>query len=1073
MFQKIKRLHLTIIILVITVNVFSQSINAVTGGTGSVRQFVLTEFDIQITSSFTNPFDYKDIAVDMVLTSPTAKSIKLPCFFVSGDATFSTWKARITPREAGTYAYHFELSKNEVVVVSSSNKNFLSVPTARKGFLHKNNLWTFKYDNGETFRGVGENYGWEPRNYEESNYRGAYKYEYLLPRLANNGVNFFRTWMCPWNLPLQWKKVTQTNLYSNTLEYFNPGAIAKMDELVEMCDSLQLHMMLTLDYHGALTSNWSLSNFNSANGGPIATPKEFFTNVSAKNMYKNRLRYIVARWGYSPAIGAWEFFNEIDNAVFNESNGGLGNYSHADVTAWHNEMSTFLKGIDPYEHLVTTSVSHRDISGMNALTNLDFNQRHIYGDPYVGQIDQTINNYINATSKPYVIGEFGYRYEDDSYDPYANNWKYDFRQGMWLGLFSPTPILPMTWWWEMFDAKADMTKYFKSISEIHEKMRIASGKTADYAQATATSSVSGQKVMAIRAGTQYYVYILNTTNASVTTNITLSSIGSGTFVAKSFDPKNGDDFIYTDKGTFTTASNSLTIIGNTIEGLKERILVISAQGDTSGEQNPSGSLSIPGKIEMEDYDYGGEGVAYHDYEASNTGSQYRIAEGVDVETCSEGGFNITDIIQNEWVEYTVNVQSSGAYTIIGNVASSNPRRKFHIEFDGEDISGSIEVPDTGGGQLFQNVSVTSGLMTEGKKVMRVFMDSSGFNLNNIEFIFFNKAPFISISNPLANANIKIPQTIDFTVDASDDDGTISRVQFFVNNIKVGEALTSPFTFPWTPTEVGDYVLTATATDDKGLTIESEPATVTIFKEQLPFNDAFDLPAKIEAEEYDLGGEGTAYHDITAGNKFDVVRTEDVDIETCADTGGGFSLGDLQTSEWVEYTVSSSAANTYDIDFRVASAMAGSKFHFEMDGVDITGSISVPNSGGWQIWATLQKKNILIPAGSHIMRLAVESEYFNLNYVNIYLSPIISAVDDNTTSAINVYPNPFKDFIFIDDQNSQADFLEIYNSLGQLMTKVSVKHMKKLPVDNLPTGLYQIRIGNFSNGVYKEIRLIKE
>jgi hypothetical protein len=95
------------------------------------------------------------------------------------------------------------LSKNEIVVVSSTNKNFLSAPTAKKGFLHKNNLWTFKYDNGETFRGIGENYAWEPRNYEESNYRGAYKYEYLLPKLANNGANSFvlgcAHGTCPYN----------------------------------------------------------------------------------------------------------------------------------------------------------------------------------------------------------------------------------------------------------------------------------------------------------------------------------------------------------------------------------------------------------------------------------------------------------------------------------------------------------------------------------------------------------------------------------------------------------------------------------------------------------------------------------------------------------------------------------------------------------------------------------------------------------------------------------------------------------------------------------------------------------
>ena len=77
----------------------------------------------------------------------------------------------------------------------------------------------------------------------------------------------------------------------------------------------------------------------------------------------NRLRYIVARWGYSPAIGMWEFFNEIDNIQFRDAKNPI---PAEEIVAWHARMARYLKSIDPYGHPVTTSISHRDLEGLNS-----------------------------------------------------------------------------------------------------------------------------------------------------------------------------------------------------------------------------------------------------------------------------------------------------------------------------------------------------------------------------------------------------------------------------------------------------------------------------------------------------------------------------------------------------------------------------------------------------------------------------------------------------------------------------------------------------------------------------------
>ena len=134
-----------------------------------------------------------------------------------------------------------------------------------------------------------ENVAWESRSIENQQFTD----DYLLPTLAKNGAKFFRVWMCHWNLPLEWQKVSSTKRYVNPTDYFHPGATKHMDELVNLTDSLGFYFMLTLDWHGYLMEKggWRSSPYNQPNGGPARTPTEFFTLAAAQQKYKNKLRY--------------------------------------------------------------------------------------------------------------------------------------------------------------------------------------------------------------------------------------------------------------------------------------------------------------------------------------------------------------------------------------------------------------------------------------------------------------------------------------------------------------------------------------------------------------------------------------------------------------------------------------------------------------------------------------------------------------------------------------------------------------------------------------------------------------
>jgi hypothetical protein len=134
-----------------------------------------------------------------------------------------------------------------------------------------------------------------------------------------------------------------------------------------------------------------------------------------------------------------------------------------------------------------------------------------------------------------------------------------------------------------------------------------------------------------------------------------------------------------------------------------------------------------------------------------------------------------------------------------------------------------------------------------------------------------------------------------------------------------------------------------------------------------------LPGTVQAENYDNGGEDIAYHDTTATNLGGQYRSNAVDITSTTDTGGGHIIGWTAAGEWLKYSVNVATAGTYAIDMRVASDGVGGTFHFEVDGVDKTGPIAAPSTGGWQTWKTITKTGVALTAGPHVIRLVMDTK----------------------------------------------------------------------------------------------------
>lgn len=272
----------------------------------------------------------------------------------------------------------------------------------------------------------------------------------------------------------------------------------------------------------------------------------------------------------------------------------------------------------------------------------------------------------------------------------------------------------------------------------------------------------------------------------------------------------------------------------------------------------------------------------------------------------------------------------------------------------------------------------------------------------------NTPPTVAITSPTGGTVPAGNITIDAT--ASDSDGSIAKVEFYNGFTYLGEATAAPYSFTWNSVANGCYDLNVRAIDNQGGVATSHvDLTVGTGCGQAPYLGApFALPTRVQAEAYDAGGEGVAYHDVDAANSGGQYRPgEGVDLEACTDTGGGYDLGWIRPSEYVEYTLDAPGAGTYPINVRVASQSAGGTFRLEFNGHDATGNVVVPVTGGWQTWTTVATTATLA-AGTQVMRFVPLGGEFNVNWFDFVSAPAAVLPDGGPSRELlhAAYPNPF-------------------------------------------------------------------
>jgi hypothetical protein len=151
---------------------------------------------------------------------------------------------------------------------------------------------------------------------------------------------------------------------------------------------------------------------------------------------------------------------------------------------------------------------------------------------------------------------------------------------------------------------------------------------------------------------------------------------------------------------------------------------------------------IPGTIAFDNYDIGGQGVAYHTTYQTNQGGKYRNG-GVGIENCSDlivgNGYEVGWNDDGNWYKYTVNVQSSATYNIAMRIASWAPGR-LHIEDEtGRNLTGTLTAPVTGALNVYTTMVATATL-SAGRHVLKVVIDYGNgiYGAVNLNIMTFSK-----------------------------------------------------------------------------------------------------------------------------------------------------------------------------------------------------------------------------------------------------------------------------------------------------------------------------------------------
>ncbi|MGZ6554065.1 MAG: DUF5060 domain-containing protein, partial [Bacteroidia bacterium] len=433
----------------------------------AVKNLVTAYFTNNTLATAVNPFDPDDISIVATFTSPSGTKDRTINGFYFEDFDYVptgigreikwddhdtpyNFRVRFAPTEVGQWSCSIKvfspngkftpISVFPFPTLGVDCIEFECVPSVNKGYLeigaHNRQL---RYSGtGESFFAIGQNLPWGVPDYWGTNQFRANEfidYDNEVTSLANNGGNFFRMIMAPWSHGIEFEKLGD---YGHTDQTVHPifattenrqHQAFELDKLFDLCEQRDIYMFLDLE----LQSNYDYTDptvppvflwgnycYNTVG---TSSPTDVLSDVAKQKYFERRLKYIIARWGYSTSLGVLELLSEQDNWDGYKPPPPSSAVVMADNN-WNALMASYIKapaGLGDKNHLITTSFADRPVlPSPFDLPVIDITSAHKYGDGkdinYVSRYD-----YMNMTSstssgttpllsfynKPSIFGEMG------------------------------------------------------------------------------------------------------------------------------------------------------------------------------------------------------------------------------------------------------------------------------------------------------------------------------------------------------------------------------------------------------------------------------------------------------------------------------------------------------------------------------------------------------------------------------------------------------------------------------------------------------------------------------------------
>lgn len=472
----------------------------------------------------------------------------------------------------------------------------------------------------------------------------------------------------------------------------------------------------------------------------------------------------------------------------------------------------------------------------------------------------------------------------------------------------------------------------------------------------------------------------------------------------------------------------------------------------------------PGVITAVDFDLGRHKKAYLDtdvatyqvstgtYTAWNTGWIYRN-DAVDIGTSSDtdtsaNGYYVGWTKETEWMNYTLNVDTTCAYNIKLRYAANNSSGKYRLFIDDADVTSTVSLSSTGGYQAWSYSVLNNLVLYKGNHTLKLMIEKGDPNIGFIRFSTDKKSEDILTKPVSAETDTKFGH-IYLTCNKMLVDSSFSPEGFSCLVNGIGSTIASTEVNPSnhyqliivlqdTIYDIDQLKLSYAGSDVKAVDGTFLQAfSAILVRNNLPILAL--IPGKLEAENFSVN--------------------QGLVLETTTDIGGGQNIGFTNSGDYLEYKIRILKSGMYFTEVRVASA--GTAGRIEIQQVDEFNTVvnnaflNIPVTGGWQTWTTIGTP-LKLNEGVSKLRVKIIQPEFNINWYKFFESG--TGLAEDTGKYLRIHPNPAKENIYITlpDNCPPQGRIFIYNSMGSCVQEMDVQGSEQpivIGLNELPRGLY--------------------